>query len=198
MYGGPAAYGESMTKKDLGGKNCLYPMPVFLVGAEVEGVVDFTTVAHVGILNVGEVNYVSIGLGKGHHVNRGIKANREFSLCLPSEDMMVAVDHCGIASGAKVDKSKVFKVARGKLSFAPMAEECPICMECRLHDTLDYGSHDIFIGAIAASYAEEAVLSSGAVDLAKVHPLLFEMFTRSYWKLGERAGSAWSEGRRYR
>ena len=103
MYGGPAAYGESMTKKDLGGKNCLYPMPVFLVGAEVEGVVDFTTVAHVGILNVGEVNYVSIGLGKGHHVNRGIKANREFSLCLPSEDMMVAVDHCGIASGARVE-----------------------------------------------------------------------------------------------
>jgi flavin reductase (DIM6/NTAB) family NADH-FMN oxidoreductase RutF len=197
MHGGPAAAVSSMTKKDLGGKNCLYPMPVFLVGAEVGGVVDFTTVAHVGILNFGEVNYISVGLSKTHHVNQGIKAHREFSLCLPSEEMMVAVDHCGIASGAKVDKSKVFTVARGKLAHAPMAEECPICMECRLHDTLDYGSHEIFIGAIAASYAEEEVLSNGAVDLAKVHPLLFEMYTRSYWKLGERAGGAWSEGKRY-
>jgi hypothetical protein len=54
------------------------------------------------------------------------------------------------------------------------------------------------VGAIAASYAEEGVLSEGNVDLAKVHPMLFDMMSRSYWKLGERAGAAWSEGKKFR
>jgi flavin reductase (DIM6/NTAB) family NADH-FMN oxidoreductase RutF len=187
-----------MGKKELGGKNCLYPMPVLLVGAEEGGVVDFTTVAHVGILNFSEKNFVSVGLGKSHHVNRGIRENKEFSLNVPSEDMMVAVDHCGIVSGAKADKSRVFSVRWGRLAHAPMAEECPVCMECSLDRVLDYDSHEVFIGEIVASYADEVVMTNGAVDLAKVHPLLFDMFTRSYWKLGGRVGTAWSEGKRYR
>jgi flavin reductase (DIM6/NTAB) family NADH-FMN oxidoreductase RutF len=187
-----------MVKKELGDKNLLYPMPVFLVGADVNGIVDFTTVAHVGIFNVGAVNYITVGLNKAHHINKGIKANKEFSLCLPSDAMMVTVDYCGIVSGAKANKSGIFKVARGKLEHAPMAEECPVCMECRLHDVLDYKTHEVFVGAIAASYAEEGVLSDANVDLAKVHPMLFDMMSRSYWKLGERAGAAWSEGKKHR
>jgi flavin reductase (DIM6/NTAB) family NADH-FMN oxidoreductase RutF len=173
-------------------------MPVFLVGADVNGIVDFTTVAHVGIFNVGAVNYIMVGLNRAHHINKGIKENKEFSMCLPTEAMMVSVDYCGIVSGAKANKSGIFKVARGKLAHAPMAEECPVCMECRLHDILDYKTHEVFVGAIVATHAEEEILTDGSVDISKVRPMLFDMPSRSYWKLGERAGAAWSEGKKHR
>ncbi len=66
--------------KPIGAVNALYPMPTTLVGATVNGKPNFLTVAHVGILNHGTPQYLSIGLGKGHYSNAGIHENRTFSI----------------------------------------------------------------------------------------------------------------------
>ena len=118
-------------------------------------------------MNVGKPQYFSIGLGKSHATNTGIWENQSFSVCIPSADMVVEVDYVGIVSAAKVDKSRVFEAFYGELKNAPMAKECPLCMECRLHQVLDFKTHDIFIGEIVASYAEDDILTDGVVDLAK-------------------------------
>ncbi|MGD9301929.1 MAG: flavin reductase family protein, partial [Desulfobacterales bacterium] len=70
----------------IGAVNALYPMPTTLVGATVNGQPNFLTIAHVGILNHGTPQYLSIGLGKVHYSNAGIFENKSFSICLPSED----------------------------------------------------------------------------------------------------------------
>ena len=46
----------------IGPVNALYPMPTTLVGAMVNGKPNFLAVAHVGILNHGTPQYLSIGL----------------------------------------------------------------------------------------------------------------------------------------
>jgi flavin reductase (DIM6/NTAB) family NADH-FMN oxidoreductase RutF len=179
-------------KINLGARNCLYPMPTTLVGATVEGRPNFVTVAHVGIMDLGSV---SLGMAKAHYTNAGIKENGTFSINLPSTEMVQETDYCGLVSGRRVNKAKLFNVFYGNLKTAPMIDECPINMECKLMKVVDFPKHDVFIGEIMATYAGEAVLADGVVDYGKVQPLLFTMTDKSYWKLGERFAQAWSVGK---
>ncbi len=131
-------------KIKLGGVNALYPMLTTIVGATVGGKPNFLTVAHVGIMTIR--NHISLGMGKGHYTNAGIKENKVFSVCLPSENMVTETDYCGITSGRNTDKAALFDVFYGELKMAPMIQQCGICMECRLDQIIDYQTHDVFIG----------------------------------------------------
>jgi flavin reductase (DIM6/NTAB) family NADH-FMN oxidoreductase RutF len=92
----------------------------------------------------------------------------------------------------------VFESFFGELKTAPIIQECPLSMECRLFDTYELKTHDVFIGEIIGTYADETALSDGKVDLAKVKPLLFDMASRKYWSLGPPVGDCWSVGKHYR
>ena len=179
-------------KAKLGAKNCLYPMPTTLVGANVNGKPNYITIAHVGIMDPGSI---SLGMNKAHYTNGGIKENGTFSVNIPSVGMVKETDYCGLVSGKRVDKAELFEDFYGKLGTAPMIRECPINMECRLIQTVDFPRHDIFVGEIVETYCDEQCLTDGVVDLSKVRPILFAMNDRGYWKLGERFAQAWSVGK---
>ena len=182
-------------KRKLGAKNCLYPMPTTLVGAMVEGKPTFITIAHVGIMDLGSV---SLGMNKIHYTNAGIKESGTFSVNIPTVEMVKETDYCGLVSGKNVDKAALFEVFYGNLKTAPMIEECPVNMECRLVQTVDFPRHDIFIGEIVEAYCEERCLTEGIVDLSKIQPILFAMNDKSYWKLGERLARAWHVGKGFK
>jgi flavin reductase (DIM6/NTAB) family NADH-FMN oxidoreductase RutF len=179
----------------VGPVNALYPMPTTLVGATVNAKPNFLAVAHVGILNHGTPQYLSIGLAKVHYSNAGIFENETFSICLPSQDLMVETDYCGIMTGKNTDKAALFDIFYGELKTAPMIRQCPVNMELKLHDVLDFTGHDIFVGELVQTYADERVLSDGHVDIAKLRPLLFDMASKRYWALGEPVGNCWSAGK---
>ncbi len=181
--------------KPIGPVNALYPMPTTLVGATVNGKPNFLAVAHVGILNHGTPQYLSIGLSKSHYSNTGIHENRTFSICLPSEDLMTETDYCGIMTGKKTDKAALFDVFYGELKTAPMIAQCPVNMELTLHDVLAFGSHDIFIGKLVQTHADDRVMTEGAIDIGRLKPLLFDMASVRYWRLGPAIGKCWSVGK---
>lgn len=180
------------TKRGLGAKNCLYPLPTTIVGALVNGRPNYITIAHVGIMDMGSV---SLGMNKSHYTNAGIKANGAFSVNIPSVKMVKETDHCGLFSGKKKDKTVLFKTFYGKLKTAPMIEECTVNMECELIKTVDFPSHDVFVGKVVATYCDEEVLTDGEVDFSKVQPILFVMNDRSYYKLGDKFAKAWDVGK---
>jgi flavin reductase (DIM6/NTAB) family NADH-FMN oxidoreductase RutF len=179
-------------KVNIGCINCLYPMPTTLVGALVNGKPNYLPIAHVGIMDLGSV---SLGMGKAHFTNAGIKANGTFRINIPSEKMIKKTDYCGLVSGRTEDKASLFKTFYGKLKTAPMIEECSINMECELIKTVDFPSHDVFVGKIVNTFSDDDVLSGGSVDFAKVKPLLFVMNDRSYWSLGSKLAKAWDIGK---
>jgi len=182
-----------MSKQELGARNCLYPLPVVLVGAIVRGRPNFVTIAHVGIM---DLKTVSLGMNKTHFTKAGIFENRTFSVNIPSVDLVEKTDYCGLVSGKDVDKSKLFKIFYGQLKTAPMIEECPVNMECRLVKNVDFPAHDIFMGEVVATYADESVLDDqGRLDYALLKPILFTMHDAGYWRLGERFADAWSIGK---
>lgn len=186
-----------MGKINLGATIPAYPMPVSLVGAMVEGKPNFMAVAWFTMASY-KPPRVAIVLGKGHYTNPGIRENKTFSVCIPSEDMVELTDYCGIVSGKKTDKSQVFDLFYGELETAPMIRDCPLCVECRLADIVESGANEIFIGDIVGTYTEDQYLSNGKLDFKKMKPFILSQPDTSYWRLGDSVAGAWNIGKKYK
>lgn len=171
-----------------------YPMPMTLVGATVDGKPNFLAVAWAARVNY-KPPMVAVALGKSHYTNGGIHANKTFSVNVPSVDLVKETDHCGLVSGKKEDKSRVFDVFYGELKTAPMVSRCPLCMECKLVDTLDMEIDTLFIGEIVSIHCDEACLTDGNPDIAKINPFIFSSPDHHYWTLGQKIGKAWDIGK---
>ena len=186
-----------MDKINLGSTIPAYPMPVSLVGAYVEGKPNFLAVAWFTMASY-KPPRMAISLGKGHYTNPGIKENKTFSVCLPSENMVEITDYCGIVSGKKTDKSEIFDLFYGELKTAPLIRDCPLCMECKLVEIVESGPNEIFIGEIVGTYTEEKFLTGGKLDFRKMNPLILSQPDTSYWRLGKQVAKAWNIGKRYK
>lgn len=79
--------------------------------------------------------------------------------------MVIITDYCELFSGNKVDKSQLFETFYGKLRTAPMIRECPINLECKLLQTLEFDMNKAFIGEIVEAYAEEQYLTNNIPDI---------------------------------
>ncbi len=186
-----------MAKSKQGPGNFLFPMPVVLVGANVKGKANFLTIAYVGIVNH-EPPMIEVALRKNRFTSEGIKENKTFSVNAASAAMVEATDYCGIYSGAKVDKSQVFEVFYGDTGTAPMIEESPFSLECRLVKVLDlHGSHEVFIGEVLEVYGSDDYLSDGRPDMGKIEPIVFDAGGSSYWTLRDKLARAFQIGKDY-
>jgi flavin reductase (DIM6/NTAB) family NADH-FMN oxidoreductase RutF len=188
---------RGVVKQKIGSQNVLYPTPVAVVGALVNGKANFCNISHNGILNAAEPHFIMLSMSKHHHTNLGIREHKTFSVNIVSAADVVRADYVGIATGSRTDKSSVFETFYGELKTAPLIRDCPLSMECRLYDTYEIKTHEIFIGQVVATYADDAVLTDGEVDLEKVKPLLFDMTSRKYWTVGPAAGVCWSAGKQF-
>lgn len=172
------------------------PMPVVLIGADVAGHPNFMPAAFIGIVNASPV-VVACGLSPTHHTSRGIESHGTFSLNLPSPELVEATDWCGINSGERVSKEKVFKTFHGSLETAPMIEECRLTAECKVVEKVVFNVDTVYFGEVVGVYVEEKILRDGAPDWRKVNPLLFTFPDNGYWRLGDLVAKAWDAGTRF-
>jgi len=184
-------------KINIGAQGFVYPMPVALVGSDLTEHPSFMTLAWVNRVQTNPPRLVA-AMGKVHATNQGIRDHGQFSICFPDESMLAVTDWCGLASSTKVDKSAEFTVFRGTLSHAPMIAECPLCLECKVHEVVDLGSHELFIADIVATWTESSYLTAdGKPDIVAMRPFTLTMPDNRYWQVGDELGKAWSEGRKY-
>jgi flavin reductase (DIM6/NTAB) family NADH-FMN oxidoreductase RutF len=164
----------------------------------VKGKINYATYGSFGLLSPRPKNYVYIGSQASRYTNIGVKENGYFSVNIPSVEQMQKTDYVGLVSGHNTDKSTVFKSFFGFIDMAPMIEECPVNMVCKLINTAtDLPNRDIYFGEVLETYVDEKYLSEGRLDFTKINPLLFTMNgpgSASYWKLGEAVGAAYKEG----
>ena len=176
------------------GQNFFIPMPVVLVGTQVNGKDNFMAVGWCARVN-GNPPMIACGIANPHHTAKGIAETKIFSVNIPSSALLEKTDYCGLVSGAKIDKSGVFDVFYGSLKSAPMIRECPVSLECRLVQSVPLPTHTLFIGEIAGAYADGNVLKGGKPDFPEIDPLFLTMPDNRYWTLGKYAGDAWSAGK---
>jgi flavin reductase (DIM6/NTAB) family NADH-FMN oxidoreductase RutF len=175
------------------GPNVFLPMPVVLVGANVEGKANFMAAGWVTRANY-EPPLVAVCLDADHHTSKGIEENGTFSLCFPGRDLAAKADYCGLVSGKDKDKSGLFDVFYGDTGTAPMVQECPFCVECRLVKTVPLTGDNVYVGEMVAVYAEEGMLLEQSPDVKKMDLIFLTMPDNKYWVLGDEVADAYSIG----
>ena len=98
-------------KKQIGNTLALYPTPLVVVGAMINGKPNWVLVGHIGIIGH---DRVMVSLAKPHYTNQGIKASRALSINIVDDAMLPKADYTGCVSGSKQDKSEVFQYQIGE------------------------------------------------------------------------------------
>ncbi len=176
-------------------RNVFIPMPVCLVGCLFQDRANFMAAGWVSRVNA-DPPQIGIGISRAHATAEGIAEHRAFSVCFPGRSLADKTDYCGLFSGKKVDKSKVFELFFGELKSAPLIAEAPLNLECSLVQTIEAPTNFFFIGEIRAAYAGSKFLQNGKLDPKKADYLFLTMPDNTYWTLGDPVGKAWSIGKR--
>ena len=172
-------------KQNIGSVIALYPKPMTVIGAEVDGKVNWLVVGHTGVIGH---DRILVSMSKSHYTNQGIRKSKKLSVNLVSRDMLPKADYVGSVSGASVDKSEAFEYHWGE-NGTPVIDASPLTMECNVVDIYETEGFDNFVCAIANTYASPDVLGAdGKLDYTRLKPVLFEFPTYSYLATGEIIG----------
>lgn len=165
--------------------NLLSPLPVVLVGAMVNNSPNYLVIGYMSPFDFGR--YIFFSLYKKRYTRIGIHDNKTFSVNIPSVDLLAETNICGSKSGRNFDKGSLFDTFYGELKTAPMISQCPINMECRVAEILDYDPNEGIIGKVVKSYINPLCLTDGKLDLRKVHPIIWAIGgDNNFYRLGER------------
>ena len=169
----------------------MFVRPILLAGANVGGKPNFMEVGS-GMVLSSDPPMVELPIRFRQLTLSGILENRTFSVNLPSVDNAKELDYCGMVSGRDTDKVKDcnFTVFYGKLGTAPMIEQFPVNLECRLLHILSSNIHAIVIGQIEATYVSEEYMTDGKPDATKINPLVWFAERGEYIALGKTIGKS--------
>ena len=178
-------------KQDWKPGTMIYPLPAILVSCG-------STVEEYNLITVewtGNLPMCYISVRPERHSYAIIKKNMEFVLNLTTEDMAFATDWCGVRSGRDYDKFEEMRLTPGKATIvsAPIVEESPLNIECRVKEIISLGSHDMFIAEVVNVRADERYLNpqTGKFELSESHPLVY--LHGAYYGLGKKIGKfGWS------
>lgn len=71
---------------------------------------------------------------------------------------------------------------------APLIQECPVNIECKVKQIMKLGSHDMFISEVLGVHADISYLNTkGKFDLSKADPIVYSH--GEYFGLGELMGN---------
>ena len=141
--------------------NMLYPLPAVMVStADLTGNDNIITVAWTGTVCTNPAMlYISVRPERySYHM---LKESGEFAVNLTTEKLARATDWCGVRFGRDVDKWKETGLTRGKaqkLQYAPVIQESPVNLECKVCEVKELGSHHMFLAEVLAVQADESFM----------------------------------------
>ena len=169
----------------------IYPLPAVLVSCgESDEEYNLFTVAWTGTVCTNPpMCYISVRPER--HSYEIIKRTGEFVINLTTARLARATDWCGVRSGRDYDKFKemgLTPVAAAMVN-APVVEESPVAIECKVRQVIPLGSHDMFLADILAVNVEKSLLEgeklciNRALDLQRAELIAYSH--GEYFRLGE-------------
>ena len=169
----------------------IYPLPAVMVStADNEHNSNILTVAWTGTVCTNPpMAYISVRPERySYHM---LKESGEFVINLTTKKLARATDYCGVRSGRDVDKWKECRLTKGRassLEYAPVIEESPVNIECRVKSVQELGSHHMFLAEITAVQADEAYMDEkGRFDLNQTGLIAYSH--GEYLDLGKKLGT---------
>ncbi len=167
----------------------LSPVPPVLVSCGTVEQPLVLTIAWTGIVNSNPpMTYISVRPERNSY--KTICDTGEFVINLPTQKLVRACDYCGVVSGKKADKFREMHLTAGAAAgvSAPLIEESPVNLSCKVVEQKHLGSHDMFLASIEAVQIDEGVLDEkGAFHPEKAGLLAYAHGT--YFALGKPLGT---------
>lgn len=176
-------------RKILGSGTLLAPLPAVMVTCGTVEKANVMTAAWTGIINTKPpMTYISV---RPTRYSYGIiKESGEFVINLTTSKMVRETDFCGVKSGRDADKIKrcgLHITAADKVA-APVIEESPLALECRVAEIKPLGSHDMFIAEIVSVNVDGRYIDSkGKINLNQAGLMAYSH--GEYFALGRKLGS---------
>lgn len=172
------------------GGNMLYPVPAVMVSCQRPGEKpNIITVAWAGTVCTNPP-MVSISVRPERYSYEIIRETGEFVINLATEELTYATDFCGVRSGRDVDKFERMHLTAGKAEHvaAPVIEESPVNIECRVKQVLELGSHHMFVADVVGVDIDEKYLDEkGKFCLNEAGLMVYSH--GEYFGLGPKLGS---------
>lgn len=178
-------------KSDFKPGNMVYPVPAVLVSVgDKEGRTNLLTIAWTGtVCSDPPMAYISVRPNRYSY--EMIRSSGEFVINLTTEKLVRAADFCGVRSGRDTDKWKECRLTAApakSLQYAPILAESPVNIECKVENTLELGSHDMFIARVTAIQVDSAYMDDkGRFDLNAAGLIAYSH--GEYMTLGEKLGT---------
>jgi flavin reductase (DIM6/NTAB) family NADH-FMN oxidoreductase RutF len=179
-----------MKKKSLGARTVL-PSPVWVIGSyDKNGQANAMTSSWAAIC-CSRPPCVTISLRKETYTYGNIMEKKAFTVNIPAASQAAYAAYFGSVSGRDVNKfvATGLTPVKSDLVEAPYIKEFPLILECRLRQTLEIGSHTMFIGEIVDVKADENILTEeGTIDLEKFRGFFFQPGRGKFYQYGEFLG----------
>ena len=173
----------------------IYPVPAVLVscGATPEEYNLFTVAWTGTVCTNPPMCYISVRPER--HSYEIIKRTGEFVINLTTKRLARATDWCGVRSGRDYDKFSQMGLTASPAAVvaAPVVEESPVAIECRVKQIVPLGSHDMFVADVVNVLVDDEYIDpeSGRLDLQRAEPITY--CHGEYFTLGEVIGHfGWS------
>ena len=173
----------------------IYPLPAVLVSCgAMPDEYNLLTVAWTGtVCTDPPMCYVSVRPER--HSYGIIRRTGEFVINLTTRGLARAADWCGVRSGRDYDKFREMGLTPGKALkvAAPIVEESPVSIECRVRQVLELGTHDMFLAEVVAVQVDADYIdpATGRFCLERACPIVYSH--GEYFALGEALGHfGWS------
>lgn len=177
-----------MPKISLKAGTLLAPLPAVLVTCGTKEKANVLTIAWTGIINtIPPMTYISVRPER--HSYSIIKETGEFVINLTTSAMAKETDFCGVRSGRDIDKISRCRLhlTTGETVNAPVIEESPLSLECRVTEIKELGSHHMFIAEITKVRLEERFMDSkGKINLQQAGLMAYSH--GEYFSLGRKLG----------
>ncbi|MBE6860588.1 MAG: flavin reductase family protein [Ruminococcus sp.] len=177
-----------MAKVHWKGSTLLAPVPAALVTCGTMEKANIITIGWTGIVNTHPpMTYISVRPERYSHDI--IIETGEFAINLTTSAMSRKTDYCGAKTGRKTDKFKEcgFHKAEAEKISAPLIEECPVALECKVTETKLLGTHRMFLAEIVGVAIDEKYIDSkGKLNLQQCG--LAAYAHGEYFALGRKLG----------
>jgi flavin reductase (DIM6/NTAB) family NADH-FMN oxidoreductase RutF len=157
--------------------------PVYLVSCEHGGKKNVISVGMFAYFS-GKPTLVGIGIAPSRFSYGLIQKSRAYVVNVVDDKLIEAVKVCGDNSGRDVDKFKLAGLTASPASKvnAPLIEESPLSIECKVVQVAETGDHVWFIGEVLATHVRKGYEWKDG--------LLFKWVGEDgfYYRVGEKAG----------
>lgn len=182
-------------RKDLKPETLIFPMPVLIIGTfDKDGNPNAMNAAWGGIY---DYNKVMICLS-AHKTTDNIRLHNEFTIAFATKDTITASDYVGLVSLNK-EPNKIKKAGltfvKGSKVHAPIFEQYPLTIECRVTEVINEGEGGgNFIADIVNISCDDSILTNGKIDASKAHFVSYDGAMHRYIELNGEVAKAFQEG----